>query len=562
MATIPGTLAVNARRCPDRVAVVFGEHSYTYAAFDQAVNQAAHALRAAGLRRGDRMLLMSGNSDQFMLALYAALRLGALIVPVNPASAAPELQHILGDSGASLLVFGGGTQNVIRAADSFLHGALTGPPIALDPVQGYRNLGDLAADRPTTPPGVDVAESDDALILYTSGTTGRPKGALFDHHRILWVGINTSLMLGLRDGDRILHVAPMYHAAELAMLVCGGTLVGATHVVLPSFAPQTVLDALEQHRITVFFGVPTMYQLLLRDPTLPDRDLAAWRVGLFGAAPMPASAVRAAIAALPHVELIQACGQTEGGPGGIYCAAEEVRARPDASGRSALFNTEARVVDPDGDDVPPGGTGELILRGETVMKQYWRNPTATAETLRGGWLYTGDLATIDRDGYITLVDRMKDMIISGGRNIYSVEVENALAAHPAIAEIAIVARKHEVYGETVVAVVNPLPGQAISLEELRDFGADRLSGYKLPRELILRDLPRTPSGKVLKHMLRADLEKDPQKLEAGWPSRRDRAQGRCTTVARSACRQESEQFSGVQGATLARVGGRLARHVA
>lgn len=562
MATIPGTLAVNARRCPDRVAVVFGEHSYTYAAFDQAVNQAAHALRAAGLRRGDRMLLMSGNSDQFMLALYAALRLGALIVPVNPASAAPELQHILGDSGASLLVFGGGTQNVIRAADSFLHGALTGPPIALDPVQGYRNLGDLAADRPTTPPGVDVAESDDALILYTSGTTGRPKGALFDHHRILWVGINTSLMLGLRDGDRILHVAPMYHAAELAMLVCGGTLVGATHVVLPSFAPQTVLDALEQHRINVFFGVPTMYQLLLRDPTLPDRDLAAWRVGLFGAAPMPASAVRAAIAALPHVELIQACGQTEGGPGGIYCAAEEVRARPDASGRSALFNTEARVVDPDGDDVPPGGTGELILRGETVMKQYWRNPTATAETLRGGWLYTGDLATIDRDGYITLVDRMKDMIISGGRNIYSVEVENALAAHPAIAEIAIVARKHEVYGETVVAVVNPLPGQAISLEELRDFGADRLSGYKLPRELILRDLPRTPSGKVLKHMLRADLEKDPQKLEAGWPSRRDRAQGRCTTVARSACRQESEQFSGVQGATLARVGGRLARHAA
>ena len=233
---------------PHRVAVVFGEHSYTYAAFDQAVNQAAHALRAAGLRRGDRMLLMSGNSDQFMLALYAALRLGALIVPVNPASAAPELQHILGDSGASLLVFGGGTQNVIRAADSFLHGALTGPPIALDPVQGYRNLGDLAADRPTTPPGVDVAESDDALILYTSGTTGRPKGALFDHHRILWVGINTSLMLGLRDGDRILHVAPMYHAAELAMLVCGGTLVGATHVVLPSFAPQTVLDALEQHR--------------------------------------------------------------------------------------------------------------------------------------------------------------------------------------------------------------------------------------------------------------------------------------------------------------------------
>jgi fatty-acyl-CoA synthase len=168
------------------------------------------------------------------------------------------------------------------------------------------------------------------------------------------------------------------------------------------------------------------------------------------------------------------------------------------------------VVDPDGGDVPPGGTGELIIRGETVMKEYWRNPAATAETLRDRWLHTGDLATIDQDGYITLVDRMKDMIISGGRNIYSLEVENALAAHPAVAEIAIVSRKHEEYGETVVAVVNPMPGQTISLDELREFGASWLSGYKLPRELIVRSLPRTPSGKVLKHVLRADIEKHRQ----------------------------------------------------
>jgi fatty-acyl-CoA synthase len=508
MVTIPGSLAVNARRCPDRLAVVFGERSYTYAEFDGAVNQAAHALAAAGLRKGDRMLLMSGNSDRFILALYAALRLGALVVPVNPASAAPELQHILADSGASLLAFGGGTQSVVRAAGHVLAGSLTGPPIALDPSEGYRNLRDLAAGHPATPPAVAVAESDDALILYTSGTTGRPKGALFDHHRTVWTGINTSLMLGLRDGDRILHVAPMYHAAELAMLICGGTLTGATHVVLPSFTPQAVLDTLEQHRINVFFGVPTMYQLLLRDPSLPHRDLTALRVGLFGAAPMPASAVQAAIAALPHVELIQACGQTEGGPGGIYCNAEEVRARPDASGRAALFNTEVRVVDFRGNDVEPGGTGELILHGETIMKQYWRDPAATAETLRGGWLHTGDLATIDQDGFITLVDRIKDMIISGGRNIYSVEVENALAAHPAIAEIAIIGRKHEIYGETVVAVVDPLPGHAVSLQELRDFGADKLTSYKLPRDLILRSIPRTPSGKVLKHVLRSDLEKN------------------------------------------------------
>jgi fatty-acyl-CoA synthase len=277
------------------------------------------------------------------------------------------------------------------------------------------------------------------------------------------------------------------------------------------------LDALEQHRVNVFFGVPTMYQLLLRYPALAERDLSDWRVGVFGAAPMPASAVEAMLEALPHVELIQACGQTEGGPGGIYATADEVRARPDASGRRALFSTEARIVDADGNDVDPGGVGELILRGETIMKEYWRNPEATRDTIRDGWLHTGDVATIDADGYITLVDRMKDMIISGGRNIYSVEVENALAAHPAVAEIAIVSRKHPDYGETVVAVVNPQPGQELSLDVLREFGAERLSGYKLPRELVLRDIPRNPSGKILKHILRADLE-DEVRLQGAVPA--------------------------------------------
>jgi acyl-CoA synthetase (AMP-forming)/AMP-acid ligase II len=205
------------------------------------------------------------------------------------------------------------------------------------------------------------------------------------------------------------------------------------------------------------------------------------------------------------VQLIQACGQTEGGPGGIYATAEEVRARPDASGRRTLFNTEVRIVDADGNDVGPGGVGEMLLRGETVMKGYWRKPEATAETIRDGWLHTGDVGTIDGDGYITLVDRLKDMIISGGRNIYSVEVENVLAGHPAVAEVAIVSRKHDDFGETVVAIVNPAPGQTVSLEALREFGAEQLSAYKLPRELVLRDIPRNPSGKILKHILRADL---------------------------------------------------------
>jgi len=507
MATLAGILETNAGRCPDRQAVVFADRSYTYCELDAAVNRTAHALIAAGLRKGDRMLLVAANGDGFYLALYAGWRLGALVVPVNPASSAPELRYLLDDSEAALLVFGTTATDAVDECISSPTPSLVAPPVALGQVAGYSDLGVLASTEPDTAPAVAVSEGDDALILYTSGTTGRPKGALFDHHRVLWVGISCAMLFGLRDGDRILHVAPMYHGADLAMMIVGGTQIGATHVVLPGFEPGAVLDALEQQRINVFFGVPTMYQLLLRHPSLARRKLPDWRVGVFGAAPMPAAAVRATLDAFPDVELIQACGQTEGGPGGIYSSSAEVLARPDASGRRAAFNTETRVIDADGTNVAPGGAGELVLRGETVMKEYWRDPQRTAEAIQDGWLHTGDIAIIDADGYITLVDRMKDMIISGGRNIYSVEVENALAAHPAVAEIAIISRKHPVYGETVVAIVNPLPGQDLTLDELCAFGAPRLSAYKLPRELILRDIPRNPSGKILKHILRGDLEK-------------------------------------------------------
>jgi fatty-acyl-CoA synthase len=506
MATLAGTLATNARRFPDRDAIICGERIWSYREVDSAVNRTAHALAAAGLGKGDRILLASGNSDDFVIVLFAAWRLGAIAVPVNPASSAGELRYLLDDAQPAVVLFGPPALVAVSACIAQPAPFLKSAPIGLAPMEGYAELAVLANSHPETEPDFDVAEADDAAILYTSGTTGHPKGALFDHHRLVWVGICAALVMGLRDGDRILHAAPMYHAADLGMLVIGGTQVGGTHVILPSFTPEGVLETIEQREINVFFGVPTMYQLMLRDPGFADHNLTSWRVGVFGAAPMPASAVQAALDALPGLELMQACGQTEGGPGGIYSNPAEVRARPDASGRRALPNTEARIVTPDGVDVEPGAAGELILRGETIMKGYWQNPEATAAAIREGWLHTGDVATIDADGYITLVDRLKDMIISGGRNIYSVEVENALAAHPAVAEIAVISRKHREYGETVVAVVDLRPGHTLTLDELRDFGADLISRYKLPRELVLRSIPRSPSGKVLKHVLRNELE--------------------------------------------------------
>jgi fatty-acyl-CoA synthase len=496
MPTVASTLRSTARRVPDTVALVFGEQRSTYAELDARVDRTAAALARLGLVKGDRFALMAGNSDAFVVAFYAALRLGAIFVPVNPASAPPELRYLLEDSGATVFVYDPAVAATVDAARA------AGLPPATRPVLALPELAELAAQAVTGPVPDIVTESDDALLMYTSGTTGRPKGALFDHHRVMWTSVNCVATCGMRVGDRFLHVAPLYHAAELGIMLIPGTMIGATHVVLPGFDPGKVLDALESERVTMFFGVPTMFQFLLRQPDATRRDLSAWRTGLFGAAPMPPSAVEQLVTTWPQVNFMQLCGLTEAGPGGIYADVEQVKARPDASGRQALLFTEVRVVDAAGNDVEPGGVGELLLRGETIMKGYWNKPGATAEAIRDGWLHTGDLARRDADGYLTLVDRLKDLIITAGRNVYSVEVESALAAHPDIADVAVVGRPHPDYGESIVAVITPREGATVTLEDVKAFCADRIARYKIPHDLVVGAIPRTPSGKILKHQLR------------------------------------------------------------
>ena len=503
MPTIPGTLRATARRVPETVAITFGDFTCTYAELDAEVDRTAHALSALGLGRGDRFALMATNSDRYVVAFYAALRVGAVVVPVNPASAPPELQYLLEDSGAKVFAYDMAMAGSVRAARAGFP-ATTQRVVALTEGSDDPALTDLARQA-TSAAFEDVpTETDDSLILYTSGTTGKPKGALFDHHRTVWVGVGCAAVAGMKAGDRFLHVAPLYHAAELCIMLIPGTMLGVTHVVLPGFEPVAVLDALESERITMMFGVPTMFQLLLRSG-LGERDLSSLRTALFGAAPMPANAVVSLTDALPHVDLMQLCGQTEAGPGGIYATVEQVRARPDASGRQPTMFLEARVVDPEGRNVEPGSVGELVLRGGTIMKGYWNKPAETAAAIRDGWLHTGDLAKLDAEGYMTLVDRLKDLIITGGRNVYSVEVESVLAAHPDVVDVAVVARPHETYGESIVAQVCLRQGASMTLSELQEFCADKISHYKIPHALQIGEIPRNASGKILKHKIREHL---------------------------------------------------------
>jgi acyl-CoA synthetase (AMP-forming)/AMP-acid ligase II len=503
MPTIDDVLRANAGRVPTREALVFEDRRLTWAELDREVDRLAGALCERGLAKGDRCALMAGNSDRFVLTFYAALRVGAVVVPVNIRLAPPEVAYVLRDAGCQVLVFDPALRATVEAlADHELSEHLRSV-VSLGPCDSHDDLLELAAAADQSA-AHSVREIDDAMILYTSGTTGHPKGVLHDHRRLLWTGMSQLPTCGLRDGDRYLHVAPLYHGAGTTFITAM-TLVGGTQIVLPGFDPAAVLDAFERERITTFLGVPTMYQFLLREPGLGDRDLSSWRVGVFGAAPMPASAVQQMLEALPGVGLIQQCGQTEAGPGGIYCTPAQVRERPDASGRQAMPFYEARVVTHGDRDVGPGEVGELILRGAGVMKGYWNKPQETAEALRAGWLRTGDLARVGEDGYITLVDRLKDLIITGGRNVYSVEVENAIAAHPDVMDCAVVGQPDPDWGESIVAVIALRDGASVTLEDLRTHARALIADYKIPHQLVVGPIPRNASGKILKHEVRAAL---------------------------------------------------------
>ncbi|MDX2340155.1 AMP-binding protein [Micrococcus sp. M4NT] len=506
MPTLPGVLASTARRVPDRPALRWGESSLTYGELDRTVTRLAAELADRGVQRGDRVVLVAGNTMAFVVGIYGALRAGAIAVPVNPRSAAPELRHFLADTESSMVLVDPAAGDGVRALQADDGGLGTATALGLGELDGFDDVLAAALARDESTFERELSEDDDALIIYTSGTTGRPKGALFDHHRVLWVGQSITMGLGLRLDETMLHVAPLYHSASLNLLLFNGVMLGATQVLMPAFAPDDVLEALEREKVTVFFGVPTMFASMLRSPQMAARDLSHLRHLFYGAAPMPASTAEALVAALPHVDIVQACGQTEGGPGGILLTHEEVMAHPSASGRLAMPNTEVRVVDADGEDVAVGEVGEMIMRGETMMKGYWRNPEATAATVVDGWVHTGDLTRVDEGGYLTIVDRLKDLIITGGRNVYSVEVENALAGCPGVAELAIVGRDHPDFGESIVAVVTPAPGATVTLEDLRAYGESRIARFKLPHDLVIAEIPRNLSGKILKHRLRAQLD--------------------------------------------------------
>ena len=492
-------------RHPHRVALIDATTGaeYTFEQLDLRTNALADALRSRGIGRGDRVAFLTLNSTHMLEVVLAVAKLGAVAVPINWRLQAPEVQYILNDSGARLLFVSPQTAALARAAaeGTEVSGIVeipSGEQRAAGEPSEYEALIAEGSDERVP---VDVAADDLSMLMYTSGTTGFPKGAMLTHANHHWNGIN-NLTAGDGVGPRDVNIAsaPLFHIGALGVITLPLLYIGGTTVVLETFTPDAWLDAVAKHRVSVAFAVPAMWAAIDASPAVETADLSSLRFGISGGAPCPVVLIESLTR--HGVRLCEGFGLTETSPNVCVLEVDEAVAYAGSVGKPVL-HVEMKVADGEGDEVPPGVIGELLVRGPNVFVGYWNKPEATAEALQDGWFHTGDLATCDEAGYYRIVDRKKDMIVTGGENVYASEVEQTMYRHPAVAEVAVIGLPDEKWGESVTAVVAAKPGSEVSEAELIAWTRERIAHFKSPRAVHFVDvLPRTATGKVLKRELR------------------------------------------------------------
>ncbi|MDT0388094.1 acyl-CoA synthetase [Streptomyces dubilierae] len=484
--------ARRARKTPHRTALIHGEHTVDYGTLHARTTRLAHALRARGVRRGDRVAYLGPNHPSYLETLFAAGTLGAVFVPLNTRLAGPEIAYQLADSGAKALVHGPSHTGLVAG----LPGS-TDVRVHLETGAEYEAALAGASAEPVDEP---VGPDDTCIIMYTSGTTGRPKGAMLTHGNLTWNAVNVLVDTDLVADERALVAAPLFHTAGLNMLTLPVLLKGGTCVLVEAFDPEATLEMIERHRITFMFGVPTMFDQMARHPRWPDADLSSLRILTCGGSPVPTPLI--ARYQERGLTFLQGYGMTEAAPGTLFLDAEHAVGKAGSAGVPHFFS-DVRVVRPDLTPVDVGEVGEVVVRGPHVMPGYWGLPEETAASFADGWFRSGDAARVDEDGYVHIVDRLKDMIISGGENVYPAEIEDRLLAHPGIAECAVIGVPDDTWGEVPRAVVVPREGAALDPDEVLATLTGCLAKYKIPKSVVVADaLPRTASGKLLKSRVR------------------------------------------------------------
>jgi acyl-CoA synthetase (AMP-forming)/AMP-acid ligase II len=489
---------------PNAVATICGDRTRTFAESADRIARLAGALQKLGMTDGSPVAITSLNSDYFHECLLAVPWGGGIVVPVNYRWSASEIALSINEVGVSIMIVDDTFVDVMPAVQQLAPGLTTiihfGEKPTLDGMLDFDEL--IAAAEPIE----DVHRGGAEIygVYYTGGTTGAPKGVVLTHDNLMVSGYG-SVASGefLSNNGRLLHIAPMFHLADGAFWV-GGIILGSSHVFVGSFTPAGVIDAMANHGTTDVLLVPTMVQMLVDSPAAAEADLSGMKHIVYGASPMTEGLQLRARAMFPNATFLQAYGMSELAPVAtmLLWADHDHPVRRRSAGRAAA-HVEVRVADENDIEVPRGTVGEIQARGGATMVGYWNRPKETAEALKGGWMHTGDGGYMDEDGYVFVVDRIKDMVITGGENVYSVEVESVLSKHPAVAAVAVIGLPDEKWGERVHAVVVLQPGQTVTLEEIQTLAREDIAGYKIPRSIsFVEALPLSAQGKVLKYDLR------------------------------------------------------------
>jgi fatty-acyl-CoA synthase len=508
--TLGDALRRTAARLPGKTAIVCGEVQWTYAQFDALCNRLANGLAASGVRAGDRVAILSRNSHAFAAMRFALARLGAVLVPINFMLNAEEVAYILRHAGARLLCTGPDMVELGRAAaalDTSVERMLWLP--GEDPAEAPAGMAtfDATLSEDATPPAADVEAGALLQIIYTSGTESLPKGAMLTHDAVMWEYVSCVAEGEIAEGDLMVHALPLYHCAQLDVFLGPGVYVGATNVITGKPTPDNILALLSKHRANSFFAPPSIWIALLRSPQFDTTDLGNLAKGYYGAAIMPVEVLREIARRLPKIRLWNFYGQTEIAPLATVLKPEDQLRKAGSAGR-AVINVETRVVDDEMRDVKPGEVGEIVHRSPQLLLGYFHDEERTAAAFAGGWFHSGDLAVIDEEGYITVVDRKKDMIKTGGENVASREVEETIYRLAGVSEVAVVGLPHPYWIEGVTAIVVPKPGHHLTEDDVIAHCRAHMAHFKVPKKVVFVEaLPKNPSGKLLKRELRNRFEK-------------------------------------------------------
>lgn len=508
--TLDDIVRLNARRFPARAAVLMAPVSRTWRELDGRVSRVANAFIGAGLRPGDRVAVLLPNCPEYFEIYFACARAGLIAVPLNYRLTPRELAQILGHAQPSLFIVGDDYLDSARALEPLVPALTRRWVLGAGSLAGAGNYEAELGRAADAPPGLNVRDTDTCAIFYTSGTTGLPKGAMVSHVNLEMNGYNQMIADRTRADDINLISTPLYHIGAVFMAITY-MMPGCTQVILPRFEPGLWLSTMQSSRATVALLVPTMINVVLNHPDRPRTDLSALRLIFYGGGPMPVAVLERAMESL-RCAFTQGYGLTETLEATFLTADDHVpggdarrRARLGSAGREAV-GAEVRIVDDAGVELPVDGIGEILIRSRSVISGYWNMPEETAQAVRDGWFHTGDLGYLDADRYLFVVDRKKDMVVSGGVNIYTKEIESVLYEHPGVLEAAVIGMPDEEWGEVVTAVVAPKPGVKLEAQELIGHCRAQLASYKKPREVFFLDeLPKNPSGKILKRELRTLL---------------------------------------------------------